>query len=457
MKNRLRGSLPLIAALGLLGAIPTTGRPVLAQEDNPQEEDRQVAEVRSVFQDVQEVPPGVRAVVQESGGGYTGFIQETLSLKLTDREFTLKSGAPDLSEAPREVIAAAVPNLTAQQVHAAVMDRVKELSGTVPPPDLLERARLQNQVALASARNLRSVNAAIRMPSASQPSFNWTRHGVVVEDSGIVTSIKHQGGCGCCWAFATVAAYEAAFSRETATGPIDASEQYILNNFRTHPRRINSPNLPYTCNGGWWAFDQIVDPGLAGESAVPYKGVVENPDTGIATPFRAVSWGYVSAANEIPSVPELKQALVEHGPLAVAVFSETTPFGFHDGTTAIRDFANNPGRSVTHAILLVGWDDTKDGGAWLIKNSWGTGWGVRGFGWIAYGQNNLGYGAAWVSAGSDPGTVFASRAAERAVAPDAERGLTPDEVPPAVRRPKDPPSCGPQGDDSSAEDPSRGD
>jgi cathepsin L len=47
-------------------------------------------------------------------------------------------------------------------------------------------------------------------------------------------------------------------------------------------------------------------------------------------------------------------------------------------------------------ISIVGWDDTRN--AWLIKNSWGTGWGLNGYGWVDYGRYNIGEQAAWVDA-----------------------------------------------------------
>ena len=49
---------------------------------------------------------------------------------------------------------------------------------------------------------------------------------------------------------------------------------------------------------------------------------------------------------------------------------------------------------VNHVVVLIGWDDQRQ--AWLVKNSWGETWGEQGFGWIAYGSNNVGLYAAWI-------------------------------------------------------------
>ncbi|SFN24677.1 C1 family peptidase [Marinobacter pelagius] len=39
-----------------------------------------------------------------------------------------------------------------------------------------------------------------------------------------------------------------------------------------------------------------------------------------------------------------------------------------------------------HAMAVVGYDDDRGGGAFHIMNSWGNGWGERGFAWVSYGD-----------------------------------------------------------------------
>ena len=50
---------------------------------------------------------------------------------------------------------------------------------------------------------------------------------------------------------------------------------------------------------------------------------------------------------------------------------------------------------IDHVVAIIGWND--DINAWRIKNSWGKDWGDDGLMNLAYGYNNIGFNAAWVT------------------------------------------------------------
>jgi cathepsin L len=164
---------------------------------------------------------------------------------------------------------------------------------------------------------------------------------------------------------------------------VDASEQFVLD-----------AALHGSCNGGTpaEAFTVMMIEGVPKESDKPYKGKEGRRTFNISllNPYQALMWGFVSV-DMTPSVPELKAALLLHGPLVVGIRA-TQALKNHRNTDAV--FNERDGRSTNHLVLLVGWDDTK--GAWRIKNSWGPDFGRNGFAWVAYGSNGIGYAASWV-------------------------------------------------------------
>jgi len=48
----------------------------------------------------------------------------------------------------------------------------------------------------------------------------------------------------------------------------------------------------------------------------------------------------------------------------------------------------NPWQQTTHAVVIVGWGQSDElGKYWIVKNSWGTGWGENGYFRIERGTN----------------------------------------------------------------------
>lgn len=285
-------------------------------------------------------------------------------------------------------------NLTFTVGYTEALDHpISALAGLSVPGDLAQTSQRQNslaqqvmQVDNGAREEYSRANPNAKLPelqlacSATLPAWDWRK-------TGKVTGVRNQGGCGSCWDFATVGAYESSYLIRNGGTP-DASEQEILD---CNP-------WGYSCAGGWWAFDYLIGTGDAAEGTYGYTASKGTCKATASKPFRAVAWGYVKPGGGVPSVGEIKQALCTYGPLAVAV-RVTGKFQAYTGGV----FNENDGGSVNHGVLLIGWDDSK--GAWLIKNSWGAYWGdscgygtSKGYMWIKYGSNSIGYAAAWVRA-----------------------------------------------------------
>ena len=265
-------------------------------------------------------------------------------------------------------------------------------------------------------------------------SWDWRTKISVgpVMDQGSYKDVKGQvRGCGSCWAFAATSAAEASLEISRERG---INRQSIGTDEKTglllgmpagmwfeFPRKspfaqdlincmpIKQENI---CNGGWHgtAFDFMVNQQgiprtfLDGTPVIKEEGGQEIPYQRLYQPgvkstcqplggfIKADSWDYVnSPPDRLPTVKQLKTALIEHGPLATGIVFDRCLAAYGGGVFDEKDLGD-----VNHAVLIVGWDDEKQ--AWLVKNSWGEDWGEKGFAWIKYGSNNIGLFAAWIDA-----------------------------------------------------------
>ncbi len=249
--------------------------------------------------------------------------------------------------------------------------KLESITGLKVPDNLNDRMKKQDAVA-ADCRCAPSMAAALGSCSPTAKEFDWRDHGGT-------TDPRDQGGCGSCWAFATHGAYEGSYA--------------ILSNQLENTSEQDTLDCSGagSCAGGWWAFDYLIATGAAEEADYSYTAVQGTCKSSVDRPYKALAWGYVDSSQPIPKVAALKTALCQYGPLAVAVRATSAFQAYTSGV-----FNENDSGNVNHGVTLIGWDDSKK--AWLIKNSWGTGWGMSGHMWIAFDSNSIGYAAAWCQA-----------------------------------------------------------
>lgn len=224
---------------------------------------------------------------------------------------------------------------------------------------------LRSKVAPVKSSSLYSGDLPVR--------WDWREHGQL-------TPIKNQGSCGSCWAFSAYATIADVYSLH-GKGVQDLSEQHLVS---CEPQSSG-------CGGGWYhyAFDLVKKDGSVQEKDFPYAGRDLKCPANLPHGLKIQGWKAI--CNEVCSTEDIKRAIYTYGPVAVAV-SVTGDFQNYSGGI----YNNGSGGTINHAVNLIGWDDSQKPGHWIMRNSWGSGWGEAGYMRIAYGAKLIGYAASFV-------------------------------------------------------------
>ena len=240
-------------------------------------------------------------------------------------------------------------------------------------------------------------NNAFPVPTGVLPSnFDW-RTLVTLPPA------RDQGNCGSCWAFGTVAAMEASLIINGLAGAdVDLSEQFLID--CNDPTKNPYSGSKYSCeHGGYPAHMYHYDTlglsqttiGAVLESDVPYVAYDQACSTNdLNKPYSLDQWGYTAGSwYATPTDDQIKNAIYTYGPVGAGVCSAAAWFDYKGGIYTADDSAHcNWG--VNHMINLVGWND--DEGYWILRNTWGSKWGMNGYMYMKYGISRIGQGTSWV-------------------------------------------------------------
>ena len=230
--------------------------------------------------------------------------------------------------------------------------------------------------------------------SSSLPdSFDW-------RSTNDVSAIRDQGNCGSCWAFALTGVMESALRIHQNTA-VDLSEQYLVSCNVAADNSLCGGK--YSCSGGCEDAQQYhvktngqgqTAAGAVLESQFPYTATNATCPAGLSHPYQATSWNFVGGAwNSSLTVDDIKTAIMTYGPVTSTICVGSAFDGYKSGVFSTNECT--PQTNQNHMIDLVGWDDSTQ--TWLLRNSWGTGWGDKGYMHIKWGTSEVGFRVSYVT------------------------------------------------------------
>jgi len=242
--------------------------------------------------------------------------------------------------------------------------------GATAVADLTETEFKKNFLGLKPKWKKLSDDPDIHWPAADIPDvelpteFDW-------REKGAVTEVKNQGMCGSCWAFSVTGNVEGAYFVKHGK-LLDLSEQEL----------VDCDTRDSGCNGGLPenAYKTLFEiGGLETEEDYGYDGKDEACKFNRSRVAARVSGGVEISQNET----QMAQWLLQNGPISVGLNANAMQF-YKGGVSKPFPFLCSPD-GIDHGVLIVGFGEhdypvfKKKLPYWIIKNSWGPGWGEQGY------------------------------------------------------------------------------
>jgi len=189
---------------------------------------------------------------------------------------------------------------------------------------------------------------------------------------GWIPAIRSQGQCGSCWAFSAVATIAGTYAKAKKKTPPVLSEQQI----------VDCDTVSYGCNGGWSSAGMnYAKKGVMLNSAYGYtarKGTCKYSSSKVKA---KVSQVYQVGT----SVSAIKTAVYNSGIVSISINANKLQ-SYKSGIIS----AASCSTSTNHAVNVVGWGKSGSTKYWIVRNSWDTWWGEKGYFRIVSGKNACG-------------------------------------------------------------------
>lgn len=288
---------------------------------------------------IQKRPDGMAVV---SDAQKKGMSIEEIRNTIADKGYTFTVGATRVFELP--------------------LEERKKLCGFIP-------------ASIDDDRLIKNAGAFLSLPI----SFDW-------RDSSDVTAVRDQLQCGSCWAFAAAGDLESKVLIAEDTD-YDFSEQNLL----------SCNYYGYNCNAGGNSLmttNFLTQAGSSLEACAPYHGTNGiSCNTSCSIIKNVNGWKLIAG-----DTMTIKTVLCNHGPVSTSMYADDP--AFYAYMSGVYEYSGT--EDPNHAVLIVGWDDTLGtSGAWIVKNSWNTDWGMDGYCYIAYGSARIGEGSNYISSFKD--------------------------------------------------------
>ena len=233
---------------------------------------------------------------------------------------------------------------------------------------------------------------------------------------GYLPPVRNQNPYGTCWAFAATASVESYMikngiinseTKQPASTSINLSESHLawfnytkaydklgmLTGDSTSPVGSNFLNLGGNSYMASFTLMRWSGPGSESVSALKYSNITSS---GLSSEYAyQYDVAHVSDAEwvSLKNRDAVKRGIMKYGAGSISYYHSDSYFNSQTGAYCAIQNSTSYGN---HAVTVVGWDDNysrtnfnssnrpNGNGAWIVRNSWGSSWGDKGYFYLSY-------------------------------------------------------------------------